>query len=71
MIRSRPDGTFSYRFALPDGSYRLPMRAVSADGMDGRSAVMEFSRQTSYAGEVGAHPQDPALKTPEPENLPS
>jgi len=24
-IRLRPDGSFSYRFALPDGNYQLPI----------------------------------------------
>jgi len=70
-IKLRPDGSFSYRFALPDGCYELPTLAVSASGSDSRSAKLEFSRQTHYAGEVGAHPQDPALKAPAPENLPS
>src|SRR5688572_31722682 len=25
-IRLRPDGSFSYRFSLPDGEYELPIR---------------------------------------------
>ena len=70
-IRLRPDGSFSYRFALPDGAYQLPVCSVSADGTDGRTAVLKFSRQTTCTGDVGAHPQDPALKAPAPENLPS
>jgi hypothetical protein len=57
-IRLRPDGTFSYRFALPDGSYQLAVQAVSADKTDGRSAELDFSRQTLYSGTVGAHPQE-------------
>ena len=35
-IKLRSDGSFSYRFALPDGKYDLPAVAVSADG-DGRA----------------------------------
>ncbi len=35
-IKLRSDGTFSFRFALPDGKYDLPAVAVSADG-DGRT----------------------------------
>ena len=66
-IRLRPDGTFSFRFALPDGEYRLPVAATSAEG-DQRQAELKFYRGTRYAGEVGAHPQDPALKFPSPEN---
>jgi hypothetical protein len=68
-IKLRSDGTFSFRFALPDGKYDLPAVAVSADGDDARAAELKFSRETEYLGDVGAHPQDPALKTPLPENL--
>jgi hypothetical protein len=68
-IKLRPDGTFSYRFALPDGQYDLPAVAVSADGTDGRAADLKFSRETQYLGEVGAHPQDPSLKAPLPDSL--
>ncbi|HWV98237.1 MAG TPA: DUF4912 domain-containing protein [Candidatus Acidoferrum sp.] len=67
-IRLRPDGSFSCRFALPDGYYHLPLSAVSAQG-DARHAKLEFYRGTRYGGEVGAHPQDPALKTPHAENV--
>jgi len=45
-IRLRPDGSFSLRFALPDGSYVLPVRAESADGKEGRGVVLEFRRET-------------------------
>jgi uncharacterized protein len=68
-IKLRSDGTFSYRFALPDGKYDLPAVAVSADGTDARAADLKFSRATEYLGDVGAHPQDPSLKPPLPENL--
>ena len=68
-IKLRPDGSFSFRFALPDGKYELPVVAVSADQTDGRAAELEFSRQTEYRGEVGAHPQDPQLKPPRVENV--
>ena len=68
-IRLRPDGTFSYRFSLPDGQYELPAVATSADGTDSRSAELKFSRATQYRGEVQAHPQDPALKPPTATNV--
>ena len=68
-IKLRPDGSFSYRFSLPDGKYDLPAVAVSADGDDARAANLKFSRATEYLGDVGTHPQDPALKPPLPENL--
>jgi uncharacterized protein len=68
-IKLRPDGSFSYRFALPDGKYDLPAVAVSADGTDGRAANLKFARETEYLGDVGTHPQDPSLQPPLPENV--
>jgi hypothetical protein len=59
-VRLRPDGTFSARFALPDGDYEIDAMAVSKDG-DWRRAALQFRRRTDYQGEVGKHPQDPAL----------
>jgi uncharacterized protein len=67
-IRLRPDGTFSYRFALPDGFYTLPIEATATRG-DQRAARLEFFRQTQLSGHVAAHPQDPGLKTPGVENV--
>jgi hypothetical protein len=64
VIRLRSDGTFSYRFALPDGNYDLPAVAISADRTDGRAAELAFSRSTEYRGDVGTHPQDPQLQPP-------
>jgi hypothetical protein len=69
QIKLRSDGSFSYRFALPDGKYDLPAVAVSADGTDARAANLKFSRETEYLGDVGTHPQDPSLEPPLPENL--
>ncbi len=68
-IPLRPDGSFTYRFALPDGQYELPVVAVSADQSDVRAAELKFSRATEQRGEIGTHPQDPELKPPAPENL--
>jgi len=68
-IRLRPDGSFSYRFALPDGDYELPATAVSADASDARHATLQFRRATKYIGDVGTHPQDAALKKPSPDNV--
>ncbi len=68
-IKLRSDGSFSYRFALPDGKYDLPAVAVSSDGADARAANLKFSRETEYLGDVGAQPQDPALEPPLPENV--
>jgi uncharacterized protein len=64
QIKLRPDGTFSFRFALPDGQYPLPAAAHSADGVETREAHLEFKRSTEYKGDVGAHPQDKRLQPP-------
>ena len=68
-IRLRPDGTFSYRFALPDGDYSLPITATSPDAVEQREANLAFRRASEYLGEVPPHPQDPTLKTPTPDHV--
>jgi len=66
-IKLRPDGTFTCQFALPDGDYALAAAAVSPEN-ELRQAGMNFSRHTTYSGEVGAHPQNPSLeRIPQPE----
>jgi uncharacterized protein len=64
QIKLRPDGSFSFRFALPDGEYSLPAAAHSADGEETRQARLKFGRSTAYQGDVGAHPQDKRLQPP-------
>ena len=68
-IKLRNDGTFSYRFALPDGQYQLPIAATSADKVETKKANLDFARNTGYTGDVGQHPQDPNLKKPSSENV--
>jgi uncharacterized protein len=68
-VKLRPDGTFSFRFALPDGRYGLPAVARSADEVESREAILEFSRSTDYHGRVEPLPQDAGLKSPRPENI--
>jgi hypothetical protein len=68
-VKLRPDGTFSFRFSLPDGRYLLPARATDRDGNETREAHLEFSRSTHYEGEVHPHEQDAALHPPRPENI--
>jgi hypothetical protein len=70
-IRLRPDGSFSFRFALPDGNYKLQVTAISADQSDGRAAELTLDRRTEYHGNVGAHPQEADLKPPLAENVAS
>ena len=69
QIKLRPDGTFSFRFSLPDGRYQLPAVAISGDGEEAREARLEFARSTEYEGRVEAHPQDASLSPPRPENI--
>lgn len=64
QIQLRSDGSFRFRFALPDGQYELPVTAVSADGTDGRAAELKFTRATEIHGHVAAAPADPALRPP-------
>lgn len=68
-IPLRPDGSFCYRFILPDGVYNLPVKAVAGDGLDMREALLGFVRHTDYTGHVEVHPQDPALKPPGVEHI--
>lgn len=68
-IKLREDGSFSFRFSLPDGRYQLPAVAASPDGVETREARLEFSRSTEYHGQVQPHPQDPALRPPHAENV--
>jgi hypothetical protein len=59
-IRLRPDGTFSCRFALPDGEYELAVAAMSEQG-DLRQARLRFTRRTERQGEVGVQPSEAGL----------
>ena len=64
QIPLRSDGSFNFRFALPDGNYALPVAAVSADGTEGRAVELKFQRSTKTSGHVQPHAQDPALNQP-------
>jgi hypothetical protein len=63
-IPLQPDGSFRFHFALPDGTFALPITAVSASGADTRGAELTFSRTTEWRGAVDAPPPEPALKPP-------
>jgi len=54
-IQLRPDGTFSVRMALPDGTFQLPVTAHSISG-ELRQVEFQFSRRTERKGEVGEQP---------------
>jgi hypothetical protein len=45
-IKLRPDGTFSLRYALPDGKQVIPVKAVSSDKIEERAIVPVVSRET-------------------------
>ncbi|MGE4357775.1 MAG: DUF4912 domain-containing protein [Candidatus Omnitrophota bacterium] len=45
-IKLRNDGTFTLRFALPDGTQFIPVEAVSSDGLDKRKITPVVSRRT-------------------------
>jgi hypothetical protein len=47
-VRLRPDGTFTVRFALPDGRQIIPAVAVSADGLEERTIVLAVERNTRH-----------------------
>ncbi|MDT8286891.1 MAG: DUF4912 domain-containing protein [Elusimicrobiales bacterium] len=49
-VHLNPDGTFSMRFALPDGNMDLPVAARSADGSDTRSIEIKVTRSTLKDG---------------------
>jgi hypothetical protein len=42
----RPDGTFTLRFALPDGKQVIPVEAISGDGADTRRITPTVTRRT-------------------------
>ena len=68
-VTLRPDGSFTFRFALPDGDFALPAMAVAATGDDTRTASMRFTRDTKRKGEVGHHPLAAALRPPTPDAI--
>jgi len=45
-ITLRPDGTFSFRYALPDGKQVIPVEATSNDGIDTRRITPIVTRKT-------------------------
>ncbi|MBN1688811.1 MAG: DUF4912 domain-containing protein [Candidatus Omnitrophica bacterium] len=51
-IKLRPDGTFSLRFALPDGKLVLDTKAESADGIEERTITPIVERKTKRPAPV-------------------
>ncbi|MDX2226622.1 MAG: DUF4912 domain-containing protein [Verrucomicrobiae bacterium] len=63
-IDIRRDGSFSFHWSFPDGSYHIPVEATSPDGVETRSALLSFLRTTARSGEVTDHPIDPKFVQP-------
>ena len=64
-VQLRPDGTFSCRCSIPDGHHSVTVSALSVEG-ELRQAELQFSRHTTYHGDVAPAPQDPSLEPPSP-----
>lgn len=45
-IKLKQDGTFTLRFALPDGKQVIPVEATSKDGVDRRRITPIVTRKT-------------------------
>lgn len=52
VIKLRPDGTFSFRFALPDGHFVFDAKAESSDGIEERVITPVVQRETSRPAPV-------------------
>lgn len=52
VIKLRPDGTFSFRFALPDGKFVFDAKAESSDGIEERVITPVVQRETSRPAPV-------------------
>ncbi len=62
-IALNPDGSFRHHFIFPDGTYEIPIVAVSPDGVETRGAILRFDRNTQRQGKVDATAQ-PDLGAP-------
>ncbi|MBN1419097.1 MAG: DUF4912 domain-containing protein [Planctomycetes bacterium] len=51
-VRLRPDGTFTLRFALPDGTQTIDAVATSADGKERRTIIPIVDRRTEVPAPV-------------------
>lgn len=47
-LKLKPDGTFSLRFALPDGEQVIPVEATSADELETRVITPVVEKETKY-----------------------
>jgi hypothetical protein len=52
-VKLRPDGTFTLRFALPDGGQHIPCTAVSADRVDTITITPRVEKTTDHEEQRG------------------
>jgi hypothetical protein len=45
-VALRPDGTFTVRYALPDGRLEIPVQAAGANGAETRAITPIVEKQT-------------------------
>ena len=62
-IRLRPDGTFTLRYALPDGKQVIPVKAVSADKVEERTITPIVTRETKSSQSINQEAQTQFYKT--------
>ncbi len=48
-IKLRPDGTFTLRYALPDGKQVIPVKAVASDELEERTITPIVTRETKFS----------------------
>jgi uncharacterized protein len=63
-IALKPDGTFRFQFALPDGNYGIPIAATAPDNLETRQVALHFVRDTANKGDVGVVDHPPELQPP-------
>lgn len=57
-VRLRNDGSFTMRLNLPDKRQIVPIIAQTSDGVEQRTAVLAFERNTKYMEPVIREPED-------------
>lgn len=63
-IALQENGTFHFHYNFHDGTYHIPVVAISPDGVETRSDMLSFLRATSQGHGVEATPQDPLRPPP-------
>ena len=58
-VALRPDGTFTLRFALPDGAQHIPCAAISRDRVDTITITPHVEKTTTHEEQRGASEESP------------